>query len=225
MTVEYVDDQPKRVDAVVIAAQHTEDILDETGERITEKARNEIIEKIVKPVIGNLADKNTKYYVNETGKFVVGGPQGDTGLTGRKIVVDTYGGYVAHGGGAFSGKDSTKVDRSATYMARYITKNIVAAGLAKKCLVQLSYAIGYPEPISVFVDTYGTGTVSDERLVELVRKHFNLTPKGIIQTLDLRSPNFEKTAAFGHFGRDIFTWEKTDKAAVLAKDAAEAVSC
>ena len=225
VTVEYVGDQPKRVDAVVIAAQHTEDILDETGQRITEKARQEIIEKIIKPIVGNLADKDTKYYINETGKFVVGGPQGDTGLTGRKIVVDTYGGYVAHGGGAFSGKDSTKVDRSATYMARYITKNIVAAGLAKKCLVQLSYAIGYPEPISVFVDTYGTGKVSDERLEELVRKHFDLTPKGIIQTLDLRSPNFEKTASFGHFGRDIFTWEKTDKAAALAKDAAEAVSC
>lgn len=225
VTVEYVDGEPKRIDAVVLACQHTEAILDETGEKITEKSRQEIIDIIAKPIVGDLADENTKYYINETGKFVVGGPEGDTGLTGRKIVVDTYGGYVAHGGGAFSGKDCTKVDRSATYMSRYITKNIVAAKLAKKCLVQLSYAIGYPEPISVFVDTYGTGTVSDERLSDLIRKHFDLTPKGIIETLDLRKPGFLKTAAFGHFGRDEFTWEKTDKAEALEKDAAQTASC
>lgn len=219
VTVEYEDDQPKRVDAVVLACQHTEDIVDDTGEKITQKAREEILEQVAKPILGNWIDAQTKYYVNETGKFVVGGPQSDTGLTGRKIVVDTYGGYVAHGGGAFSGKDSTKVDRSATYMARYITKNIVAAKLAKKCLVQLSYAIGYPEPVSIFVDTYGTGTVSDDTLVDLIRKHFDLSPQGIIKKLDLQSPHFQKTAAYGHFGRDEFAWENMDKAEALAKDA------
>ncbi|HNV24144.1 MAG TPA: methionine adenosyltransferase domain-containing protein, partial [Candidatus Omnitrophota bacterium] len=161
----------------------------------------------------------TKFFINETRKFVVGGPQSDTGVTGRKIVVDTYGGYVAHGGGAFSGKDPTKVDRSAAYMARYITKNIVAAKLAKRCLVQLSYAIGYPEPISVMVDTYGTGKIADEKFEKLVRKHFDLTPKGIIQTLDLRKPVYQKTASYGHFGRSGFAWEKTDKVEALKKDA------
>lgn len=221
VTIEYKDGEPQRVDAVVLACQHTEEIVDDSGEKITAKARQEIIDTIAKPIVGDLADENTKYYINETGKFVVGGPQGDTGLTGRKIVVDTYGGYVAHGGGAFSGKDCTKVDRSATYMTRYITKNIVAAKLARKCMVQLSYAIGYPEPISVYVDTYGTGKVSDEKLAELIRKNFDLTPKGIIEQLDLRSPGFLKTAAFGHFGRDEFTWEKTDKVAALEKSAAE----
>ncbi len=224
VTIEYKDGEPQRVDAVVLACQHTEDIVDESGARITDKARQEIIDTIAKPIVGKLADENTKYFINETGKFVVGGPQGDTGLTGRKIVVDTYGGYVAHGGGAFSGKDCTKVDRSATYMTRYVTKNIVAAKLARKCMVQLSYAIGYPEPISIYVDTYGTGKVSDEQLVELIRKNFDLTPKGIIEQLDLRSPNFLKTAAFGHFGRDGFTWERTDKAAALEKDAAALAS-
>ena len=219
VTVEYDGATPKRVDAVVLACQHTDEIVDETGERITDKARAEIIEKIAKPIVGRLADEHTKYYINETGKFVVGGPQSDTGLTGRKIVVDTYGGYIAHGGGAFSGKDSTKVDRSATYMTRYITKNIVAAGLATRCLVQLSYAIGHPEPVSIFVDTYGTGTVSNDQLVELIRKHFELKPQGIIESLNLRSPNFQKTAAYGHFGREEFTWEKTDKAEALKKDA------
>ena len=218
VTVEYEGDKPLRIDAVVLACQHTEDIVDETGKKITDKARQEIIETIAKPIVGDLADENTKYYVNETGKFVVGGPQSDTGVTGRKIVVDTYGGYVAHGGGAFSGKDSTKVDRSATYMTRYITKNIVAAKLASKCLVQLSYAIGYPEPVSIFVDTYGTGKVSDEKLVALIRKNFDLSPKGIIEKLDLLSPNFQRTAAYGHFGREDFAWEKTDKADVLAKE-------
>ncbi len=219
VTIEYKDGEPKRIDAVVLACQHTEEIVDKTGKRITKKARQEILDIIAKPIVGQLADSKTKYYVNETGKFVVGGPQGDTGLTGRKIVVDTYGGYVAHGGGAFSGKDSTKVDRSAAYMARYITKNIVAAKLAKKCLIQLSYAIGHPEPVSIFVDTYGTGVISDEQIVELIRKNFDLTPKGIIKKLDLRNPNFQKTAAFGHFGRNEFSWEKTDAAAALKKEA------
>lgn len=219
VTVEYVDGKPTRVDAVVLACQHTEEILDKTGKKITDKARKQIIDTIAVPLLKGLIDKDTKFYVNETGKFVVGGPQSDTGMTGRKIVVDTYGGFVAHGGGAFSGKDPTKVDRSAAYMARYITKNIVAAKLAKRCLVQLSYAIGYPEPLSVFVDSYGTGVVSDDRLVELIRKHFDLTPRGIIKTLDLLKPVYGKTAAYGHFGRDGFAWERTDKAAILKKSA------
>lgn len=220
VTIEYEDNQPKRVDAVVLACQHTEDILDDTGKKITDKARNEIIETIAHPIVQDWMDADTKFFVNETGKFVVGGPQSDAGVTGRKIIVDNYGGIVPHGGGAFSGKDSTKVDRSATYMARYITKNIVAAELAKKCLVQLSYAIGYPEPISIFVDTFGTGKVEEDVLEKLIRKHFELTPKGIIKTLDLRKPRFLKTAGYGHFGREEeeFTWEKTDKAAVLAKE-------
>lgn len=217
VTVEYVDGKPKRVEAVVLACQHTEDILDKTGKKITDKARKEIIDAIAVPILKAYIDKKTKFFVNETGKFVVGGPQCDTGMTGRKIVVDTYGGFVAHGGGAFSGKDPTKVDRSATYMARYITKNIVAAKLAERCLVQLSYAIGYPEPISVLVNSYGTGVVSDEHLTALVRKHFDLTPKGIIAALDLRKPVYRKTAAYGHFGRPDFAWEKTDKAAILKK--------
>lgn len=219
VTVEYVDGQPARVDAVVLACQHTEDILDKSGKRITGKARKEIIKVIAEPVVGKLIDKKTKFFVNETGKFVVGGPQSDTGVTGRKIVVDTYGGIVPHGGGAFSGKDPTKVDRSATYMARYISKNVVAAGLAKKCLVQLSYAIGYPEPISIFVDTYGTGKISDRKIEALIPKHFDLTPKGIIKTLDLLRPIYQKTAAYGHFGRSEFPWEKTDKIKGLKKDA------
>ncbi len=219
VSVEYIDEQPIRVDAVVLACQHTEEILDRTGKKIAKKAREEIIKNIALPIVGDLADKKTKYYVNETGKFIVGGPQSDTGVTGRKIVVDTYGGIVSHGGGAFSGKDPTKVDRSATYMARYITKNIVAAKLAKRCLIQLSYVIGRADPVSVMVDTMGTGKVSDERLVELVRKHFDLTPKGIIKTLELLKPNYEKTAVYGHFGRKEFRWEKTDKASVLKKDA------
>lgn len=218
VTVEYEDGKPGRIDAVVLACQHTTDILDESGDKITEESKKQIIEVVAKPIVGGLADENTKYFVNETGKFVVGGPQSDTGVTGRKIIVDTYGGVVPHGGGAFSGKDSTKVDRSATYMARYITKNIVAADLADKCLVQLSYAIGYPDPISIYVDTYGTGKIGEDKLVELIRKHFDLTPQGIIKTLNLLSPNFRKTAAYGHFGREDFAWEKTDKADVLAKE-------
>jgi S-adenosylmethionine synthetase len=219
VTIEYQDDKPLRVDAVVLACQHTEEILDKTGKKITEKSKKEIIEQIALPIVGKLADKKTKYFVNETGKFVVGGPQSDTGLTGRKIVVDTYGGFVAHGGGAFSGKDPTKVDRSAAYMARYITKNIVAAKLAKRCLIQLSYAIGCADPISVMVDTYGTGEIDDQDLSELVRKHFDLTPRGIIKELNLLSPVYQKTAAYGHFGREGFAWEKTDKAQALRKGA------
>ena len=219
VTVEYEDGEPKRVDTVVIACQHTEKILDKTGKKITDKARQEMINVAVKPILSKFIDKNTKYYINQTGKFVVGGPQSDTGVTGRKIVVDTYGGVVSHGGGAFSGKDPTKVDRSATYMARYVAKNIVAAGLAKKCWIQLGYVIGKAEPVSVMIDTFGTGEVSEQRLVALVRKHFDLTPRGIIETLDLLKPIYQKTAAYGHFGRSEFTWEKTDKKDTLKKDA------
>lgn len=218
VTVEYEDGVPQRVDAVVLACQHTEKILDETGKRITDASRKEIIKTISDPIIGKLADENTKYYVNETGKFVVGGPQSDTGMTGRKIVVDTYGGVVSHGGGAFSGKDPSKVDRSATYMARYVAKNIVAAKLAQKCWVQFGYAIGKAEPISVMIDTFGTGKVPEQKLVELTQKHFNLTPRGIIKELDLLKPIYQKTAAYGHFGREEFLWEKTSKAAVLEKE-------
>lgn len=218
ITVEYDGDTPQRVDAVVIACQHTEKILNEAGDRITDEARKEIIKTIADPVIGDLADENTTYYVNETGKFVVGGPQSDTGVTGRKIIVDTYGGIVSHGGGAFSGKDPTKVDRSATYMARYVAKNIVAAKLATKCWVQFGYAIGKAEPVSVTVDTFETGKVTEQKLVDLVHKHFDLTPKGIIKELDLLKPIYQKTAAYGHFGREEFTWEKTSKADILAKE-------
>jgi S-adenosylmethionine synthetase len=221
VTVEYEDGEAKRVDSVVLACQHTEDILDNTGKHITAKARQEMIDVIAKPVLKSLIDKNTKYYVNQTGKFVVGGPQSDTGMTGRKIVVDTYGGTVAHGGGAFSGKDPTKVDRSAAYMCRYIAKNMVAAGLAEKFLVQLSYVIGHADPLSVYVDTYGTGKLSNEKFEKLIRGNFELTPKGIIKTLDLLRPIYRKTACYGHFGRDDsdFKWEITDKAAVLKKQA------
>ncbi len=219
VTVEYKDGVPQRIDAVVLACQHTEKILDPTGKKITDKARQEIIKEIAHHVLGKLVDKKTKYFVNETGKFVVGGPQSDTGVTGRKIVVDTYGGVVSHGGGAFSGKDPTKVDRSATYMARYVAKNIVAAKLAKKCWIQFGYCIGVAEPVSVMVDTFGTGKVSEEKLVALVRKNFNLTPRGIIEELKLQSPIYEKTAAYGHFGREEFSWENTAKAKALSKDA------
>ncbi|MBF0489491.1 MAG: methionine adenosyltransferase [Candidatus Omnitrophica bacterium] len=219
VTIEYDGDKPVRIDAVVLACQHTEDILDKTGKKITEKSKKQIIDEIAKPIVGKMIDSKTKFYVNETGKFVVGGPQSDTGVTGRKIIVDTYGGVVPHGGGAFSGKDPTKVDRSAAYMGRYVTKNIVAAGLAKKCLLQLGYAIGFPQPVSVMIDTFGTGKVSEQRLVELVRKHFDLSPQGIIKTLDLRKPVYLKTASYGHFGRPGFAWEKTDKAQILKKEA------
>lgn len=211
VTVEYRDGRPFRVEAVVISTQHADDVTNDT-------LRADIMEKVIKATVpANLLDENTKYHINPTGRFVVGGPMGDAGVTGRKIIVDTYGGYAPHGGGAFSGKDPTKVDRSAAYMARYIAKNIVAAGLAEKCTVQLAYAIGVAEPVSVLVDTHGTGTVDEGKLSEAVRSIFALNPKGIIETLDLRKPIFKKTAAFGHFGRtnDEFTWEKTDKVDAL----------
>ncbi|MDA8243997.1 MAG: methionine adenosyltransferase [Elusimicrobia bacterium] len=224
VTVEYQDGVPVRIETIVLSSQHTEDILDKTGHQITEKARREIFEKVIAPVIDKkMMDKNTKVFINPTGKFVVGGPQSDTGVTGRKIIVDTYGGMAPHGGGAFSGKDSTKVDRSAAYMARYLAKNIVAARLARECTVQLAYAIGVAEPVGLYVDTHGTGRVADEKLAEIVRSSFNLTPRGIIAALKLRAPVFRKTAAYGHFGRAGFAWEKTDAAAMLAKKAAGAV--
>ena len=210
VTVEYRDGRPFRIDAVVISTQ--------TGPVDIETIRKDIREKVINPTLpGDLVDENTKYHINPTGKFEIGGPMGDAGVTGRKIIVDTYGGYAPHGGGAFSGKDPTKVDRSAAYMARYIAKNIVAAGLAEKCTVQLAYAIGVAEPVSVYVDTHGTGKVDEDKLAEAVRKNFDLTPKGIITALDLRRPIFKQTAKFGHFGRtnDEFTWERTDKADAL----------
>ena len=216
VSVEYVDNKPVRIDAVVISTQHSDDVS-------TEQLRAEVRKFIIDPVVpANMVDANTKYHINPTGRFVIGGPHGDTGLTGRKIIVDTYGGMGRHGGGAFSGKDPTKVDRSACYMARYIAKNLVAAGLAKRCEVQLAYAIGVAEPVSVMVNTFGTGTVPESRLMEIVRANFSLTPKGIIDSLKLRRPIYRKTAAFGHFGRseETFTWEATDKAAAL-KDAAK----
>jgi len=221
VTVEYDNGRPVRVDSVVLASQHTEDILDKSGKRITEKARREIIAEVAGPVLKGWADKNTKYFVNQTGKFVVGGPQSDTGMTGRKIIVDTYGGTVPHGGGAFSGKDPTKVDRSAAYMCRYIAKNIVAAGLAEKCLIQLAYVIGRADPLSVMVKTEGTSVIPEEGLVKLIRQNFQLTPKGIIESLNLRRPIYRKTASYGHFGRTeaTFTWERTDKAQALKKQA------
>jgi S-adenosylmethionine synthetase len=215
VTVEYQGDEPLRVDAIVLSTQHGPDATQET-------IRRDLCEHVVQSVIPpDLMDAKTRIYVNPTGRFVTGGPHGDAGVTGRKIIVDTYGGYAPHGGGAFSGKDPTKVDRSASYLARYIAKNIVAAGLADRALVQLAYAIGVAEPVSVLVDTSGTGRVSDEKLTELVRSHFVLTPRGIIDALDLRRPIYRKTAAFGHFGRSEpeFTWERTDKAGALKADA------
>ena len=215
VTVEYDGDQPARIDAVVLSTQHSPDVTHETITR-------DVTEKIIKRLIpAELMDKNTKIYVNPTGRFVIGGPHGDAGVTGRKIIVDTYGGAAPHGGGAFSGKDPTKVDRSACYMARYIAKNIVAAGLADRALVQLAYAIGVADPVSILVDTSDTARIADAEIVALVRKHFSLTPRGIIDTLQLRRPIYRKTAAFGHFGRSEpeFTWERTDKAAALAAGA------
>jgi len=215
VTIRYVDGRPDAIDTVVVSTQHAPDI--------EHKALSEaVIEEIVKPVLPkNLVKGNVRYLINPTGRFVVGGPQGDCGLTGRKIIVDTYGGSAPHGGGAFSGKDPSKVDRSAAYAARYVAKNVVAAGLATKCLLQVSYAIGIARPTSVWVTTYGTGKISDEKIAELVQKHFDLRPKGIIQMLDLLRPIYQKTAAYGHFGRDEpeFTWENTDKALALAADA------
>jgi len=220
VSVEYIDGRPARIDAVVVSTQHDDDVS-------TETLREEVKKHIIDPILPkDMLDSATKYHINPTGRFVIGGPHGDTGLTGRKIIVDTYGGMGRHGGGAFSGKDPTKVDRSACYMARYIAKNIVAAGLAKRCEVQLAYAIGVAEPVSVMVNTFGTGTVEDERLVELIRANFTLTPKGMIEHLKLRRPVYRKTASFGHFGRteESFTWEATDKAATLKEAAQPAVA-
>jgi S-adenosylmethionine synthetase len=218
VTVEYEKGKPVRVDTVVVSTQHSSLVSSET-------LREDITDKIVSRVIPpDMADKNTRVLINPTGRFVVGGPHGDAGVTGRKIIVDTYGGAAPHGGGAFSGKDPTKVDRSACYMARYVAKNVVAAGLAERCMVQLAYAIGVADPVSVLVDTFGTGQIPDEKLGDIVRANFKLTPRGIIETLDLRRPIYRKTAAFGHFGRTEpeFTWERTDKANALGADSARA---
>jgi S-adenosylmethionine synthetase len=215
VSVEYRDGRPFRIDSVVISSQHSPEVS-------AEQLHEEVLKEVIKPIVSSeLIDQNTKFHINPTGRFVTGGPQGDAGLTGRKIIVDTYGGYAPHGGGAFSGKDPTKVDRSAAYMARYIAKNIVAAGLAEKCLVQLAYAIGVADPVSVLVDTGGTGRVPEGTLTALVREHFPLTPAGIIKELRLRRPVYRQTAAYGHFGREDegFTWEQTDRAEVLREAA------
>jgi S-adenosylmethionine synthetase len=216
VTVEYRDGKPFRVDCVVISTQHSDTVPNED-------LRNAIMEHVIKPIIpAHMLDAKTKFHINPTGRFVIGGPMGDAGLTGRKIIVDTYGGYSRHGGGAFSGKDPSKVDRSACYMARYIAKNIVAAGLASRAEVQLAYAIGVAEPVSVMVDTFGTATIPEEKITALVRENFKLTPKAIIETLDLRKPIYKATAAYGHFGRKGdggFTWERTDRAEALRKAA------
>ena len=215
VTVEYDDGKPTRVDTVVISAQHNPDV---THDQIEQDMINKVIKKIIPE---KFLDENTKYLINPTGRFVIGGPQGDAGLTGRKIIVDTYGGMARHGGGCFSGKDPTKVDRSAAYAARYVAKNIVAAGIADKCEIELAYAIGVAEPVSIFVDTFGTGKIDDEKIVDLIRKNFELRPAGIIDMLNLRRPIYKQTAAYGHFGRtDIdLPWEHTDKAEVLKKEA------
>ena len=216
VTIEYRNGKPHRVDSVVISTQHSDSVSNE-------QLRADIMEHVIKPVIpAHMIDAKTKYHINPTGRFVIGGPMGDAGLTGRKIIVDTYGGYSRHGGGAFSGKDPSKVDRSACYMARYIAKNVVAAGLAERAEVQLAYAIGVAEPVSVMVDTFGTATIPEEKITQLVRENFSLTPKGIIEALNLRRPVYKPTAAYGHFGRkgEGFTWERTDRADALRKAAA-----
>jgi S-adenosylmethionine synthetase len=210
VTVEYENGKPIGIETVVIAAQHDDNIP-------YEKIRTDIIKKVIEPICGTLLHKDAKIYINETGKFVVGGPQGDTGVTGRKIIVDTYGGMARHGGGAFSGKVPNKQDRSGAYMARYIAKNVVAADLADKCEIQLAYAIGYPEPVSVHVETFGTGKVSEEKIEKAIRDVFDMTPAGIIKTLDLKRPIYRATANYGHFGRNEFPWEKTEKVAELKK--------
>jgi S-adenosylmethionine synthetase len=214
VSVEYHDGKPVRIDAVVLSQQHKEGI-SET------ELRGHLFEKVIKPVCGNMVDQNTKIHINPTGAFVIGGPEGDTGVTGRKIIVDTYGGVGRHGGGAFSGKDPSKVDRSAAYMARYVAKNVVAAGFAEKCEVALSYAIGVAEPTSINVDCFGTNKIPEEKISELVRKNFKLTPRGIIESLNLRRPIYRQTAAYGHFGRNEpgFSWERTDKADLLRREA------
>jgi S-adenosylmethionine synthetase len=216
VTIEYRDGKPYRIHTIVVSSQHSPDVT-------LKQLRREIIEKVILPVLPKklLDEKTIIYHINPTGRFVTGGPMGDTGLTGRKIIVDTYGGVGSHGGGCFSGKDPTKVDRSASYMARYVAKNIVAAGLCTEVEVQLAYAIGVPEPVSIHVDDFGTGKIHHDKLVTIIRKNFDMTPKGIVKTLNLRRPIYKKTAAYGHFGRTEpeFTWEKTDKAAKLKKDA------
>ncbi|MBI2572927.1 methionine adenosyltransferase [Candidatus Woesearchaeota archaeon] len=214
VTIEYEHGKVKRVDAVVVSTQHHPDVDLET-------IRRDVIEKIVKPICGHYVDERTKYFINPTGTFVIGGPVGDAGVTGRKIIVDSYGGHGRHGGGAFSGKDPTKVDRSAAYYGRYVAKNIVAAGLADRCEIQVSYAIGVAQPVSIHVETFGTGHVAEEKIVDLMKKHFDFRPKTIIDQLNLRRPIYRKTAAYGHFGRNDpdFTWEKTDKAEVLRREA------
>jgi S-adenosylmethionine synthetase len=215
VTVEYIDSQPVRVDCVVISTQHSDTV---SNDELHEMIEREVIQHVVPE---SLMDSRTKFHINPTGRFVVGGPMGDAGLTGRKIIVDTYGGYSRHGGGAFSGKDPTKVDRSACYMARYVAKNVVASGLARRAEVQLAYAIGVAEPVSVMVDSFGTGTIPDEQMTDLIRATFSLTPRAIIETLDLRRPIYRPTAAFGHFGRaePSFTWERTDRAEALRREA------
>jgi S-adenosylmethionine synthetase len=211
VSVEYVDGKPSRIDTVVISTQHTPDV---THKEIEERVIAEVVRKVIPAA---LLDADTRYFINPTGRFVVGGPMGDCGLTGRKIIVDTYGGMGRHGGGAFSGKDPSKVDRSAAYMGRYVAKNLVAAGLCDRCEVQVAYAIGVAQPVSIMVHTFGTGKVSEDRLAELVREIFDMRPRAIIEQLDLLRPIYKKTAAYGHFGRELpeFTWEKTDKAAIL----------
>ena len=222
VTVEYADGKPSRVTSVVLASQHTEEVVDKKTGLFSENARKEIISKVANPVLKDYLDKDTKFYINQTGLFLVGGPQSDTGMTGRKIVVDTYGGTVPHGGGAFSGKDPTKVDRSAAYMGRYVAKNLVAAGIADKLMIQLAYVIGRAEPVSVMVNTYGTGKLSDDKIIKIIQEHFELTPHGIIAELKLRESDgnrYRQTASYGHFGRtgDAFTWEKTDVVKDLKK--------
>jgi S-adenosylmethionine synthetase len=216
VTIEYKDGKPFRIDTIVVSSQHSPDVH-------MKDMKEDIIEKVIRPVVPKklLDEENVKYYINPTGRFVVGGPMGDTGLTGRKIIVDSYGGVGSHGGGCFSGKDPTKVDRSGAYVSRYIAKNIVASGIADRVEVQLAYAIGIPEPVSILVDTFETGKIAEDKIVKLIRKNFNLTPKGIIEHLNLRRPIFKKTAAYGHFGKNDpdFTWEKTDKTDVLKKEA------
>ena len=217
VTVEFFDGKPKRIDTVVLSTQHTEDILDKSGKKITEKSKKEIFKAVIEPVVGKWIDKKTKILINPTGKFVIGGPQSDTGMTGRKIIVDTYGGACPHGGGAFSGKDPSKVDRSAAYMARYIAKNIVAAKLAEECTVQLAYAIGKAQPVGFYVYTHKTGKISDEKLTSICAKIFKLSPRAIIDHFNLKRPIYQETAHLGHFGRNIFPWEKTDKVKELLR--------
>ncbi|MBD3285320.1 methionine adenosyltransferase [candidate division WOR-3 bacterium] len=222
VTIEYVNGKPEKVNNVVISTQHTEEILDKTGNHITEKARNDIIEKVIKPVFpDDLDTSDVHYYVNPTGKFVIGGPTSDTGMTGRKIIVDTYGGLAPHGGGAFSGKDPTKVDRSATYFARWIAKNVVAAELTERIQVNLAYVIGEPDPASVSIDTFGSAKIEEDKLLQIINEEFDFRPRAIIERLDLLKPIYRQTAAYGHFGRkeDSFTWEKTDAVDALRSKA------